>query len=187
MSDAKSPRPTVFIDRDGTLIEEVNFLSRVEDLKVFFYTAEALRLLKERGYLIVVLTNQSGIARGIYSEADMHGIHDAMQAELNGAIDAFYHCPHLPNAGCECRKPNLGMIGYAQRDFEIDLSRSWMIGDKKLDVETGKNAGVGSALVLTGYGKEHVRELIEPPDIIGEDLLDAVIKIVSFGRAEAAP
>lgn len=186
MSEAHAPRPAAFIDRDGTLIEEVNFLSRVEDLNVFPYTADALRMLKELGFYIVVLTNQSGIGRGIYTESDMHSIHDAMQQELEGAIDAFYFCPHLPDAGCECRKPGLGMIRQAQKEFSIDLGRSWMIGDKKLDVETGKNAGVGSALVLTGYGRNHQHELNERPDVIAEDLLAAVMQIVNSVRAEAA-
>lgn len=187
MSEPNAPRPAAFIDRDGTLIEEVNFLSRVEDLRVFPYTAEALRMLKERGFYIVVLTNQSGIGRGIYTEGDMHSIHEAMQQELEGAIDAFYFCPHLPDAGCECRKPGLGMIRKAQNEFSIDLSLSWMIGDKKLDVETGKKAGVGSALVLTGYGRNHQHELGDLPDVIAEDLLGAVTQIVSFAQAEAAP
>lgn len=180
-------RPAAFIDRDGTLIEEVNFLSRVEELRLFPYTATALQLLKDRGFFIVVLTNQSGIGRGIYSESDMHAIHEAMQAELGGAIDAFYFCPHLPDAGCECRKPGLGMIRDAQSTFSIDLAASWMIGDKKLDVETGRNAGIGSALVLTGYGREHQAQLAPPADVVGENLLEAVKQIVSLGQAEAAP
>lgn len=183
MSVTNGKRPAAFIDRDGTLIDEVNFLSRVEDLRVFPYTAEALRLLKEQGFYIVVLTNQSGIGREIYTEADMHSIHDAMQKELAGAIDGFYFCPHVPDAGCECRKPGLGMLRYAQRDFEIDLETSWMIGDKKIDVETGRNAGIGSALVLTGYGRQHQDQLDDHPEIIGEDLLDAVRQIVSVGRS----
>ena len=178
MTQANGKRPAAFIDRDGTLIEEVNFLSSVGDLQVFPYTAEALRLLKENGYWIVVVTNQSGIGRGIYSEADMHAIHDAMQAELGGAIDAFYFCPHLPDEGCECRKPGLGMLNFAQRDLEIDLQRSWMIGDKRIDIETGRAANIGAALVLTGYGSEHQHQLEEAPDVIGDDLLRAVELIV---------
>src|SRR6185295_6796730 len=85
-------QPAVFLDRDGTLIEEVNYLSRVEDLRLFPFSADAVRLLKENGYLVIVVTNQSGIGRGIYTEADMHTIHEAIQAELSGAIDAFYFC-----------------------------------------------------------------------------------------------
>jgi D-glycero-D-manno-heptose 1,7-bisphosphate phosphatase len=187
MSDTMAKRPAAFIDRDGTLIEEVNFLSKVDDLRVFSYTAEALRILKESGFHIVVVTNQSGIGRALYSEADMHSIHEAMQRELGGAIDAFYFCPHLPDAGCECRKPGLGMLRYAERDFEIDLQTSWMIGDKRIDVETGKNAGIGSALVLTGYGSRHYAEIEDRPDVVGDDLLDAVRQIVNFGRAAALP
>jgi D-glycero-D-manno-heptose 1,7-bisphosphate phosphatase len=165
----------------------VNFLSKVTDLRVFSYTAEALRLLKEKGFYIIVLTNQSGIGRALYTEADMHGIHDAMQEALRGAIDAFYFCPHVPDAGCQCRKPGLGMIQCAQTNFDIDLEASWMIGDKKLDVETARNAGIGSALVLTGYGRLHRRAITDEPDVVGEDLLDAVKQIVHFGRAAALP
>ena len=187
MSDSNNKRPAAFIDRDGTLIEEVNFLSKVDDLRVFPYTAEALRLLKERGFHIVVVTNQSGIGREIYTEADMHSIHDAMQEEVGGAIDAFYFCPHLPAAGCECRKPGLGMIRYAQRNLNIDLNASWMIGDKRIDVETGKNAGIGSALVLTGYGSQHISEINDRPDVVGEDLLDAVLQIIKFEQAATSP
>src|SRR5687768_11721102 len=138
-------RPAAFIDRDGTLIEEVNFLSKVEDLSVFPYTPEALSLLKAHDFLIVVVTNQSGIGRSIYSEADMHAVHDAIQTRLDGMIDAFYFCPHLPDAGCKCRKPGLGMLQNAGQEFPIDLARSWMIGDKRIDVETGMNAGIRSA------------------------------------------
>ena len=178
MTNMNGKRPAAFIDRDGTLIEEVNFLSKVDELRVFPYTAEALRLLKENGYWIVVVTNQSGIGRGMYTEADMNAIHDAMQSELGGAIDAFYHCPHLPDEGCKCRKPGLGMIQYAQRDLPIDLERSWMIGDKRIDVETGQAAGIGSALVLTGYGIKHRSELKYDPDVVSDDLLGVVTQIV---------
>jgi D-glycero-D-manno-heptose 1,7-bisphosphate phosphatase len=185
MIDSNGKRPAAFIDRDGTLIEEVNFLSSVSDLRVFSYTAEALRLLRENGFYIVVVTNQSGIGRRIYTEADMHSIHEAMQHELGGAIDAFYFCPHLPNDGCECRKPGLGMLRCAERDFEIDLGTSWMIGDKRIDVETGKNAGIGSALVLTGYGRAHHADIADRSDVIGNDLLDAVNQIISLRQAAA--
>ncbi len=180
-------RPAVFVDRDGTLIEEVNFLSRVEDLRLFPFTAEAVKLLKEHGFLVIVVTNQSGIGRGIYDEAAMHAIHDEIQAELSGAVDAFYFCPHLPCDGCDCRKPNLGMIESALADFEIDIERSWMVGDKKIDVETGNNAGIRSALVLTGYGRQHQASLEYIPDLVAEDLIDAVGKIMQFSQANRFP
>jgi D-glycero-D-manno-heptose 1,7-bisphosphate phosphatase len=178
MTQTNHKRAAAFIDRDGTLVEEVNYLSRVEDLRLFPFTAEALRLLKQAGFLIVVVTNQSGIGRSIYGESDMRSIHDAMQQLLEGAIDAFYFCPHLPDTGCRCRKPGLGMIEDAVADLNIDLDGSWMIGDKNIDVETGRNAGIPSAMVLTGYGEEHLRSLDPLPDIVATDLLEAVQRIV---------
>ncbi|HRI04131.1 MAG TPA: HAD family hydrolase [Pyrinomonadaceae bacterium] len=172
-------RPAVFLDRDGTLIEEVNFLSRVEDLRLFPFTADAVRLLKDSGYLVIVVTNQSGIGRGIYTEDDMHAIHAQIQVELDNAIDAFYFCPHLPDGGCECRKPGLGMIESALANFDIDLERSWMVGDKKIDVETGIIGNMLTALVLTGYGAEHQATFEIQPTLISTDLHDAVKSILS--------
>ncbi|MEP7212760.1 MAG: HAD family hydrolase [Acidobacteriota bacterium] len=180
MNDSRTSKPAIFVDRDGTLIEEVNFLSRVEDLKLFPFTAEAVGRIKGSGYLLIVVTNQSGIARGIYSEADMHAIHDAIQESLGGAIDGFYFCPHMPDAGCECRKPGLGMLHKACTDFNIDLGNSWMVGDKALDVKTGVNAGIGAAMVMTGYGRGHVAEIETSSALVGEDLLDIVAQIISL-------
>ncbi len=165
---------TVFLDRDGTLIEEVNFLSRLEDLRFFPFTSEAIRLLKKSGFMIIVVTNQSGVGRGIFAEAAMHAIHEKIQADLPEKLEAFYFCPHLPDAGCACRKPNPGMIEAACRDFAIDLENSWMIGDKAIDVETGFNAGIKTALVLTGYGQKAAAILERNPDVIAENLLEAV-------------
>lgn len=176
-------KPAIFVDRDGTLIEEVNFLSRLEDLRVFPFTRPALEVLKDNGYLVIVLTNQSGIARGKYSEADMHAIHDQIQAEVGGLIDAFYFCPHLPSAECTCRKPNLGMIESAQAEFDIDMERSWMIGDKNLDVQIAKNAGIKSALVLTGYGVKHRSQLESAPDIIVDNFGVAVGNFITATEA----
>lgn len=174
-----SPKPqkAAFIDRDGTLLEEVNFLSRVEDMKIFPYTVEALTMLKEKGYLIIVVTNQSGIGRGIYTEDDMHSIHREMDDSLPSLIDTFHFCPHLPDEGCTCRKPRIGMIESAIEKFPIDLENSWMIGDKLLDIETGFNAGTKTALVKTGYGTGTVEKLTRQPDVIAADLLEAVRKI----------
>lgn len=167
-------RKAVFLDRDGTLIEEVNFLSSVDELRLFPYTFEAVKLLKDAGFLVIVVTNQSGIGRGIYDEEAMNAIHDEMQLQLEGMIDAFYFCPHLPCDGCSCRKPSLGMLESAVEDFSIDLASSWMIGDKKIDVETGVKAGSRTALVMTGYGRSHANHLDATPDVLAENLLDAV-------------
>lgn len=171
----------VFVDRDGTLIEEVNFLSRVEDLRFFPFTDDAVKLLKENGYLIIVVTNQSGIARRIFEIDAMHQIHETIQERLSAKLDAFYFCPHLPDEGCTCRKPGLGMIESACGDFEIDLENSWMIGDKKIDVETGFNAGLRTAAVLTGYGRRQIESLERKPDIVAQDLWEAVTQIVNGG------
>ncbi|MCU1289759.1 MAG: histidinol-phosphate phosphatase family protein [Acidobacteria bacterium] len=176
---------TIFVDRDGTLIEEVNFLSRLEDLRFFPYTREAVELLKKAGFLIVVVTNQSGIARKVFEEAAMHSIHEQIQADLPEKLDAFYYCPHMPNDGCACRKPNTGMIEAARAEFPIDLEKSWMIGDKALDIELGFNAGIKTAMVLTGYGRGDIDKLERKPDIVAETLIDAVKLIVSYDSQPA--
>ena len=167
----------VFIDRDGTLIEEVNFLHRVEDLRYFSFTDESVRLLKENGFLVVLVTNQSGIGRGIYTVEDMNSVHEQIQTDLTAKLDAIYFCPHLPDGDCECRKPRLGMIRAALADLPIDLEDSWMIGDKNLDVELGLNAGIKPIMVMTGYGEKHFPELERPPFAVADNLLEAV-KIV---------
>jgi len=173
-------KKTIFIDRDGTLIEEVNFLSRLGDLRLFPDTSEAIKVLKENGFLIIVVTNQSGIGRKIFDETTMHRIHAQIQADLPEKLDRFYFCPHLPTDGCFCRKPNTGMIEAACADYAIDLENSWMIGYKALDVELGFNAGIKTALVLTGYGRKHLEILSRKPDIIAESLIDAVKTITNY-------
>ena len=168
-----SKQKTIFLDRDGTLIEEVNFLSRLEDVKLFPFTREAVDLLKSSGFQIVVVTNQSGVGRGLFDEESMHAIHRLIQHELNDAIDGFYFCPHLPEASCHCRKPQLGMIEGARRDIPIDMSISWVVGDKDLDVELGLNAGLRTVLVETGYGRDHAKILRRKPERIAANLLEA--------------
>ncbi len=175
-------KPAIFLDRDGTLIEEVNFLSKLEDLRLFTFTFDAIKLVKDSGFLVIVVTNQSGIARGHYNSEAMHSIHKQIQVELEGAIDGFYFCPHMPDAQCACRKPRIGMIEAAKGDFLIDMSLSWLIGDKKTDVETGINANIRSALVLTGYGHEHRSSLTKSPDIIAENLDAAVRDIIAINN-----
>lgn len=176
--DKQSLEKAVFLDRDGTLIEEVDFLSRVEDLRVFPFTKQALELLRSNGFRLFVITNQSGIARGFYTEDAMHAIHREIQNEVGGLIDAFFFCPHLPDAGCECRKPKLGMIDSVRELFPVDRASSWVIGDKLLDVETARVAGMNAAMVRTGYGKAHEALLDFKPAVIADDLLQAAISIV---------
>jgi D-glycero-D-manno-heptose 1,7-bisphosphate phosphatase len=172
-------RPAVFLDRDGTIIKDADHLSSVDELEVFEFAVEALRLLKEKDYLLIVLTNQSGIARGFFDEAAMRTVHDALEEQLDGLIDAIYFCPHGPDDGCECRKPGVGMIKQAASEHSIDLANSWMIGDKKSDVETGFNAGIATALVLTGYGESELAALERLPELVAADLLEAARQISS--------
>ena len=149
---------------DGTLNEEVNYLHRPEDMHLLAGVPEALRRLKEAGFKLVVVTNQAGVARGYYTEEDVKVLHRYMNELLaaEGAeIDGFYYCPHHPVHGigsykkeCSCRKPGIGMFLQAEEQFTADKSHSYMIGDKLLDTQAGKNYGVTSILVGTGYGKE---------------------------------
>lgn len=171
----------VFLDRDGTICEEVNFLSRTKDLRLFTFSAEAVRLLNVSGFLVVLITNQSGIARGFFDEKTLHEIHAKLKCELaesDAKLDAIYFCPHNSAGNCDCRKPQTGMIEQAKQDFSFDLENSWFIGDKAIDVETGLNAQIKTALVLTGYGKKEVPLLKKEPNLIAENLLEAVRLII---------
>jgi D-glycero-D-manno-heptose 1,7-bisphosphate phosphatase len=176
-------RKAVFLDRDGTLIEEVDFLSTVEETRLYPFTVEALKILTSAGFEFVVVTNQSGIARGYFSDQHVEAIHAKIQAELqtNGIeIASFHYCPHFPDAGCDCRKPNPGMIKQALEMNNFDLAESWVIGDKQLDVDLGHNVGARSVLVRTGYGATHESLLVKDADIVAENLLDAAKKIVGI-------
>lgn len=171
------------MDRDGTICEEVNYLSRPEDLRLFPFSAEAISLLRSRGFLIILITNQSGIGRGFFDEKTLFEIHAKLQNELglaNSAIDAIYFCPHITSDGCECRKPGIGMIMQAERDFQVDLEKSWMVGDKISDIETGIRAKTKTALVLTGYGKKEFSNVRKTPDLTGEDLLAVARSIIAM-------
>ncbi len=175
-------KKAVFLDRDGTLIEEVDFLSTAENTRLFPFTIEALTILRDAGYLFFVTTNQSGIARGYFGASAVKEIHEKIQTELGKAglkIESFHFCPHFPDQGCSCRKPNIGMIEQITDRFEVDLDESWTIGDKKLDIGMGFNAGTYTALVSTGYGAKHKKSLKQQPDIIADDLLEAAKLIVA--------
>ena len=158
------PREAVFLDRDGTLIEEVHYLADPAQVRLIPGAADAVRKLNDAGVLVVVVTNQAGIARGYFPESRVATVHErlsALLAERGARIDAFYHCPHHPTEGvgayrvaCECRKPKPGMLLAAARDFDLDLARSWMIGDKPCDAAAGTAAGCRTLLVRTGHGKD---------------------------------
>lgn len=157
-------QPAVFLDRDGTMIHDVGYLSRVDQVRWFPDTVDAIRLLNRAGFLVCVTTNQSGIGRGHYTEADLAAIHGSMARALAAAgatVDAWFYCPHHPEAEvleyrvvCECRKPRPGMIRQAEGRYAIDLGRSFVIGDKALDVGLAAAVGARGILVRTGYGAD---------------------------------
>jgi D-glycero-D-manno-heptose 1,7-bisphosphate phosphatase len=160
--------PAVFLDRDGTINEEVGYLSDPEKVVLIPGAAEALIRLKAAGFKLIVLTNQSGVARGYFTARELADVNkrlDSMLAEKGAAVDAYYFCPHHPKYGemveCDCRKPRTGMVDTAAREHGIDLSRSYFVGDKRTDVLLGKNAGGKSILVLTGFGKDEALLLKE--------------------------
>jgi D-glycero-D-manno-heptose 1,7-bisphosphate phosphatase len=134
-------RPAVFFDRDGVLNVDRHYLYRREDWEWVPGAREALQLAHDAGFLCVVVTNQSGIARGYYSEEDLAELHSWVAQQAGGLIDAFYHCPHGPESDCECRKPRPGMLLRAAQELDIDLSRSVLIGDKASDIEAATAAG----------------------------------------------
>lgn len=161
-------RPAVFLDRDGTLIEDVGYLSSSDQLRWFPYTVDALRLLNRAGFLVIVTTNQGGIGLGLYSQSFLEAFHRQMAETLEQAgahVDAWFYCPHHPQATidslrltCECRKPAPGMIHQACERFQIDLGRSFVVGDKIGDVGLAVNAGARGVLVRTGSGERVMRE-----------------------------
>ncbi len=147
----------VFLDRDGTINEEVGYLDRLERLTIYPQAGAAIQRLNESGLKALVVTNQSGVARGYFTECFLIGLHRHIQQLLaaEGAyLDGFYYCPHHPEARCRCRKPETGMLLTAAADFGVDLGRSYLIGDTLKDMETAEKAGVKGVLVRTGYGRE---------------------------------
>ncbi len=189
----ESRRRAVFIDRDGTISEEVGYVNHVSRYRVFPFAAEAVRALNVAGWLAVLVTNQAGVARGYFKEEMIGQVHSVLSEELarGGArLDAVYYCPHHPSVGeppyrfdCDCRKPRPGLIRRAAEELSLDLSQCWMVGDRYSDTELARNAGVRSAFVLTGYGRgelEHQSGAWQHrPDLVAENLLEAVLKITS--------
>ncbi|MBX7042474.1 MAG: HAD family hydrolase [Ignavibacteria bacterium] len=177
----------VFLDRDGTLNEEVSYLSRVEDLKIIPGAETALKELRKAGYLNIVITNQSGISRGFFTEEDLNEIHTELYARLQDGgrslIDGIYYSPYHPEGKLERyridspdRKPGTGMIIKAAERFDLDLKESFLIGDSLTDMQCAENAGLRKILVLTGYGRrteEVCAGMGINPDYVAEDILDA--------------
>ncbi|GAB4271972.1 MAG: D-glycero-beta-D-manno-heptose 1,7-bisphosphate 7-phosphatase [Deferrisomatales bacterium] len=180
-------RPAVFLDRDGTLVEEVGYLSRLADLRVLPGVPGALVRFARAGFARIVVTNQSGVARGRFPPAFVERAHAELRRRLRrrGAdVEGFYVCPHHPEHGgpCPCRKPAPGLLLRAAADWDVDLAASWVVGDKAADLELARNAGCRAALVRTGYGREteaRVREGEAPrPDLVADDLAAATEAIL---------
>lgn len=178
-------KKAVFLDRDGTILREVEYLSRAEDMEILPGAARALRRLGEAGYLRLVVTNQSGVARGYFGSEVVEGLNEELRRRLKreGAdVEDFAYCPHLPalTGPCDCRKPAPGLLLELAARHGVDLSASWMVGDKAVDVAAGKNSGCRAALVRTGYGaaeEEAAREF--GPDMVVDDLsvfADAILE-----------
>jgi D-glycero-D-manno-heptose 1,7-bisphosphate phosphatase len=184
-------RAAVFLDRDGTINEEVDFVRTPEELVLIPGAAEAVGRLNRAGMVACVISNQSGVARGFYTEATLAGIHAKLERELaarGGRIDRIYYCPHHPTKGippydvvCECRKPAPGMLQAGAREFDIDLSRSFVVGDRDVDIQVGKAVGAYAILVLTGYGRRTREEIAGTgivPDFVASDITEAVTHIL---------
>lgn len=171
----------VFMDRDGTICEEVGFLNDLSKLRLIEGSAEAIKLINHSGMKAVVVTNQSGVGRGFFTEDFVNNVHEKLKEFLRkeGAfLDGIYYCPHLPDVGCRCRKPETGMMQRASEELDIDLKKSYVIGDKAIDIEFAHRAGAKGVMVKTGYGGKEFRvqssEFRTAPDYVADNLLDAV-------------
>jgi len=185
-ADPVHVRPAAFLDRDGTLIEEVGYLDRLDRVRLYPWSIDAVRLLARAGYAVVVVTNQSGVARGYFDEAFVRRAHldvDRRLAEGDAHIDGWYYCPHHPEGtvadyrrACECRKPRAGMLRQAAADLSLDLERSVVIGDRWLDVALAEAVGATGLLVRTGYGAAQEAEPMDGVQAaaIADNLMEAV-------------
>lgn len=184
----------VFLDRDGTINKEVSYLHRIEDIEIMKGVAKGIRMLNTHGYMVIVISNQSGVARGFFSTEEVEMINEKINELLlaeDAKITEFYYCPHHPNGiqkkysvKCNCRKPNIGMIAGAVKKYDIDITASYLIGDKATDMKTARNAGCGDILVLTGYGRETMKELANPPLFTARSLDEAAEWIIKRNQNE---
>jgi len=188
MSEMQLQRRAVFLDRDGTIGEELGYVNHIDRFQIFPFAAESIRQLNQAEIPVIVVTNQSGIARNIFPESLVHEVHKKMVTELaaGGAwIDAIYFCPHKSEDACECRKPNPGLLDRAAREHALDLPASWVVGDRYADLEMGRAAGARGILVMTGYGRGeyelHRSSWPRQPEVLAENLRDAVRHILQNG------
>ena len=173
-------RPAVFLDRDGTIAEEMGYVNHVTRFRMFPFVSAAIRRLNEAGLPVIVVTNQSGVGRGYFPESLVHTVNEWMTQQLakgSAKLDAIYYCPHTSAENCTCRKPNTGMLDLAARERGLDLQRSFVVGDRYGDMELARNARARSILVRTGYGEGelawHSAKWPVRPDFVAEDLAKA--------------
>ena len=183
MSDFDSSilRPAVFLDRDGTICEEVGYLNHISRLMIYPWAAESIRRLNDAGLPVIVVTNQSGVSRGMFPESLVADVHRQMAQELGAGrarLDAVYYCTHRREDNCECRKPLPGLLQRAAAEHGIDLARSFVVGDRYLDVALAHAAGGRGVMVMSGYGRGeyefHHHTWPQQPDYVAEDLQAAV-------------
>ncbi|MEI6035738.1 MAG: HAD-IIIA family hydrolase [Verrucomicrobiae bacterium] len=169
----------VFFDRDGTLMEEVHYCNAPSSVRAYSGAGTSLRLLREEGWLNVIITNQSGIASGKISLAQYQAVNEELSRQLDHLVDAVYFCADSSAAPTPRRKPGTGMIEEAARDLGIDPALSWMVGDKDIDIACGRAAGCRTILVRTGYGARHAAA--SSPDHVAADIAEAVAIILGGG------
>ncbi len=186
--------PTVFLDRDGTLIEEVGYLSHLDRIVLYPWSIESVKLLNRAGFKVVVVTNQAGVARGLFDEDFIDEAHRFLDQEFGdggATIDKFYYCPHHPEASveayrceCDCRKPKAGMLWKAAQELQLELSHSFVIGDRLSDLRLGPAVGAKSVLVRTGYGETTARELTDDVEVAytAPELMTAVAWILRHSK-----
>ncbi|MEZ4389308.1 MAG: HAD family hydrolase [Candidatus Krumholzibacteriia bacterium] len=176
------PRPTLFLDRDGVVVVEKDYLSRADDVELEAGVGPALRRAREAGFQLVGLSNQSGLGRGKFTPADLAAVMtrlDELLAAAGCPFDAFLYCPHAPEAGCRCRKPGPGLLEEAAAMVRWEPARSWLIGDKISDVDLAVSAGLGPVLVRTGHGAVEAPRLGDRPEVlVCADLATAVAAIL---------
>ena len=195
-----SGRPAIFIDRDGTLSQEIGYVNHASRFRLFPFAVDAIRLVNRSGFLAVLVTNQAGVARGYFPEETIGEVHAVVKAALaagDAHLDALYYCPHHPSVGappyrldCDCRKPRPGLLRRAERELGADLGRSFVIGDRRGDLDLAWSVGATAVMVKTGYGLgelvSHAPRWPRQPDLVAENLLHAVELILTRTEGEAA-
>lgn len=174
----REKRPAVFLDRDGVLTEERSYITSIDNLRIFPYAAECIKQIHQKGYLAVVITNQSGVARGLLTEDALQEMNVHLMEETG--VDAVFYCPHHPEGrvsryakNCRCRKPETGLFEKACREYDIDMTNSYMVGDRASDILAGQKAGLKTVLLESGYGTKGLEREVKPNYVFG-DLRDVV-------------